>query len=171
MGILICGLNGVGKSTIGKLLAKRMSYKFIDNEELYFPKNDKWYEFSNPRSKKEVIHILEERIKDNNEFIFAAVKGDYGEKLISLLDYVILVEVPKETRIERVKMRSFQKFGNRIFMDEDLAKKEEAWFSLVSSRREDFVTNWLENINCQVICIDGTLPVDENVEYLLSVLK
>ena len=30
MGILICGLNGTGKSTLGRLLANRMEYKFID---------------------------------------------------------------------------------------------------------------------------------------------
>ena len=38
MGILICGLNGTGKSTLGRLLADRMEYEFIDNEDLFFPK-------------------------------------------------------------------------------------------------------------------------------------
>ena len=32
MGILICGLNGTGKSTLGRMLAGRMGYEFIDNE-------------------------------------------------------------------------------------------------------------------------------------------
>ncbi len=36
MGILICGLNGVGKSTIGRILAQRLTYAFIDSEELFF---------------------------------------------------------------------------------------------------------------------------------------
>ena len=51
MGILLCGLNGAGKSTIGRILAERMSWQFIDNEDLYFPKEDASYLFSNPRSK------------------------------------------------------------------------------------------------------------------------
>ena len=55
MGILICGLNGTGKSTLGRLLADRMRYEFIDNEDLFFPKEDPLYTFSNPRSKEEVI--------------------------------------------------------------------------------------------------------------------
>ena len=37
MGILICGLNGTGKSTLGKMLADRLGYEFIDNEDLCFP--------------------------------------------------------------------------------------------------------------------------------------
>ena len=34
MGILICGLNGVGKSTLGKALAEKLNYHFIDIENL-----------------------------------------------------------------------------------------------------------------------------------------
>ena len=59
MGILICRLNGTGKSTLGRLLANRMEYKFIDNEDLFFPKTDPSYMFSNLRSKEEVIKLLE----------------------------------------------------------------------------------------------------------------
>lgn len=171
MGILLCGLNGVGKSSIGRMLAKRMSYQFIDNEDLYFPKNDKSYMFSNPRSKEEVIHILEEKISKEDKFIFAAVKGNYGEKFLAQIDYVILVEVPKKIRMDRVKMRSAQKFGDRILADGDLAEKENAWFSLVNSRPENYVTEWLEMVKCPIIRIDGTLPIEENVDYLLSILQ
>ena len=171
MGILLCGLNGVGKSTIGKILAERMSYQFIDNEELYFPKTDKAYEFANPRSKDEVIRILEEKIKNNDKFIFAAVKGDYGEKFLEKIDNVVLIEVPKETRMERVKMRSAKKFGDRICDNGDLEQKENSWFEKVNSRPEDFVTKWLENVTCPIIRIDGSAKVEENVSFLLSVLQ
>lgn len=36
-GILICGLNGCGKSTIGKARATKIGFHFIDNEDLFFP--------------------------------------------------------------------------------------------------------------------------------------
>lgn len=42
-GIIICGLNGVGKSTLGKALAEKLHFHFIDNEDLYFPKTDTNY--------------------------------------------------------------------------------------------------------------------------------
>ena len=98
MGILICGLNGTGKSTLGRLLANRMEYEFIDNEDLFFPKADSSYTFSNPRSKEEVIQLLEEKISRNNQFVFAAVKGNYGDRLIASLDHIVLIEVPKQIR-------------------------------------------------------------------------
>ena len=170
MGILICGLNGTGKSTLGRLLANRMEYEFIDNEDLFFPKADPSYTFSNPRSKEEVIRLLEEKISRNNQFVFAAVKGNYGDRLIASLDHIVLIEVPKQIRSKRVRDRSYQKFGDRILPGGDLYEKEEAWFSLTDSRPEDYTTKWLESVNCPVICVDGTLPVQQNVDYLISVL-
>ena len=171
MGILICGLNGTGKSTLGRLLADRMEYEFIDNEDLFFPKADPSYMFSNPRSKEEVIRLLEERINDNNQFIFAAVKGDYGDKLIASLDYVVLIEVPKQIRSQRVRDRSYQKFGDRILPGGDLHDKESKWFSMTDNRPDTYVTDWLKTVNCPVIRIDGTLPAEKNLDYIVSVLS
>ena len=52
MGILICGLNGVGKSTLGKALADRLEYQFIDNEDLFFPKTDSSQQRDQRRTKE-----------------------------------------------------------------------------------------------------------------------
>ena len=154
-----------------RLLADRMRYEFIDNEDLFFPKEDPLYTFSNPRSKEEVIRLLEERISGNNRFIFAAVRGNYGDRLIAALDHIVLIEVPKQIRNQRVRDRSYQKFGDRILPGGDLYDKESKWFSLTNSRPETYVTDWLETVGCPVIRIDGTLPVEENVDYLVSVLS
>ena len=170
MGILICGLNGAGKSTLGRLLAGRLGCAFIDSEELYFPKTDPSYAFSAPRSKEEAIRLLEERIAESSRFVFAAVKGDYGSRLLSALDCAVLVDVPKPVRSRRVRERSFCRFGDRILPGGDLFERENRWFSLVDSRPEDDVTGWLETVECPVIRVDGTLPAEENAAYLLSVL-
>ncbi len=171
MGILICRLNGTGKSTLGRMLADRMGYEFIDNEDLFFPKTDSLYTFSAPRSKEEVIRLLEERIMENKRFIFAAVRGNYGDRLIASLDHIVLIEVPKKLRCQRVQDRSYKKFGNRILPSGDLYDKESKWFSLTDSRPETYVTDWLKTVDCPVIRIDGTLPVKENVDCLVSVFS
>ncbi len=171
MGILICGLNGAGKSTLGKILADRMGYEFIDNEDLYFPKKDPVYLFSGPASKEEVIRLLEEKISRNHRFIFAAVRGNYGDKLIASLDHIVLIEVPKQVRSQRVRDRSYRKFGDRILPGGDLYDRESKWFSLTDSRPDAYVTDWLETVHCPVVRIDGTLPAEENADYLISVLS
>ena len=57
-GIVVCGLNGAGKSTLGKALAKKLGYYFIDNENLYFPKNDSDYPYAVQRDRNEVSELL-----------------------------------------------------------------------------------------------------------------
>ncbi len=171
MGILICGLNGTGKSTLGKALADRIGFEFIDNEDLFFPKNDSSYEFASSRGKDEVITLLENRISRNDRFVFAAVKGDYGDQLIRALSHIILLEVPKSIRSVRVRERSYQKFGERIMPGGDLFNKESKWFSIVDCRPDDYVTSWLETVDCPVIRVDGTLPIERNVEYLMAIIR
>lgn len=170
MGILICGLNGAGKSTLGRILADRIGYEFIDNEDLYFPKADPSSPFSGIRSREEVIRLLEDRISRNNRFVFAAVKGDYGDQLLTALDHIVLIDVPKSIRSRRVRDRSFSRFGERILPGGDLHDQEEAWFSLTDSRPENYTTEWLKTVSCPVIRVDGTLPALQNADYLVSVL-
>ena len=42
-GIIVCGMNGAGKSTLGRALAQKLGYRFIDIEDMYFPKTDPNY--------------------------------------------------------------------------------------------------------------------------------
>ena len=171
MGILICGLNGVGKSTLGRLLAGRLGWAFIDSEDIWFPRTDPDYLFASPRSREEAVRILEEKIADASRFVFAAVKWDDGGRLIDALDHIVLVEAPKQVRRRRVRDRSYGKFGDRSLPGGDLYEREAAWFALTDSRPEDYTTKWLETVRCPVIRVDGTRPAEENAEYLMSVLS
>lgn len=78
-GIMICGLNGAGKSTLGRALAEKLHFYFIDNEDLFFPKTDPNYIYASPRTREEAEKMLFHEIKVHENFVFAAVKGDYGE--------------------------------------------------------------------------------------------
>ncbi len=80
--ILICGLNGAGKSTLGRALAKELNYRFIDIEDIYFPKNDPDYLYANPRSFEEVKSILSDITSKNDSFVLASVKGNFGKDMV-----------------------------------------------------------------------------------------
>ncbi len=53
-GIMICGLNGVGKSTLGAALAEKLNLYLIDHETLYFPATDALNPYTAPRTHEEV---------------------------------------------------------------------------------------------------------------------
>lgn len=170
-GIIVCGLNGTGKSTLGKALAERLHFYFIDNEELYFPKTDSTYTYAAPRTREEVEKLLVNEIEAHDNFVFASVKGDYGETIYPSFRYAVLIDVPKDIRIERVKKRSFQKFGNRMLSGGDLYEQEERFFDLVKSRAEDTVEKWIQSLSCPIIRIDGTKTIEENINLIVEQLQ
>lgn len=167
-GILVCGLNGAGKSTLGKALAEKLHFYFIDNEDLYFPKADPLYTYASPRSRDEVEKLLFDEIKTHENFVFTSVKGDYGEAIRSFFHYIVLIAVPKDIRIQRVKNRSYQKFGDRMLPGGDLYEQEESFFDFVKSRAENSVEEWVQTMDRPIIRIDGTRPIEESVKLIIE---
>ena len=170
-GIIICGLNGAGKSTLGKELAKELNLYFIDSEDLYFPKTDDNYIYASPRTHEEAGQLLLCEIKEHKSFVFAAVKGDYGENVLQMYKYAVLVEAPKAVRMQRVRDRSFQKFGDRMLPGGDLYDNEEKFFDIVRSRVENTVEEWIQKLSCPVIRVDGTKSVEKNIELIIEKMQ
>ena len=100
--IIVCGLNGAGKSTLGKALAEKLNYRFIDMEDIYFPKDDPNYMYSNPLPFEKVEHILLNIISENDSFVLASVKGNFNKDIVSHFMCAVYIEAPKETRMKRV---------------------------------------------------------------------
>lgn len=166
-GILICGLNGCGKSTLGRALAQETGLHFIDNENLFFTRTKENEPYANARSRDEVIRLLMQEVHAHGDFIFAAVKGDYGEDILPLYTLAVYIDVPRDVRTQRVRNRSFQKFGQRMLAGGDLHESEEAFFQMAAARADDYVETWLEGLRCPILRIDGTRPVAENVRLIL----
>ena len=168
IGIQICGLNGSGKSTLGRALAEKIGFYFIDDENLYFSRSNPNEPYTNPKPRHEVEQLLMNEVKNHPDFVFAAVKGDYEKDIVSMYDYVIMLEVPQSVRSQRVRNRSFKKFGSRMLMGGDLYNQEEAFFQMVESRQCSYVENWLQTVKCPIIRVDGTKSIDENVKYIIN---
>ena len=152
-GIIVCGLNGSGKSTLGKALAKKLHFHFIDNEDLYFPKTDPDYIYASPRTRKEVEKLLWSEIRAHENFVFTSVKGDYGETIYPFFQYAVLIGVSRDIRLQRVRNRSFQKFGERMQLGGDLYEQEEKFFDFVKSRPENAVEEWVQSLKLSLIHI------------------
>ena len=170
-GILICGLNGTGKSTLGKALSEQIGYHFIDSENLFFERNEENESYHSPRSKEDAVKKLMNEVKKHKNFVFAAVKGDYGEEILPLYKYVFELKVPKNERMSRIKNRSFIKFGERMKEGGDLYEAEEAFFKLCEERDEDYTEKWAKTLNVPYITLDGTKTTEENTDIILKYIN
>jgi len=165
-GILICGLNGAGKSTLGRALAAALGYHMIDSEGLYFDRISDGY--SAPRPRAEAVRLLLDEVQNHPNFILAAVKGDFCEEILPLYSLVILLDVPRNIRMQRLRCRAWQAFGERILPGGDLHEQEEAFFRFAEGRAEDTAERWVQTLHCPVLRLDGTRPIEDNLTFILS---
>lgn len=167
IGIQICGLNGSGKTTVGKALAEKLGFIFIDAEDLFFDKTDR---YTSPRSRIEAETLLRDKLSGEENFVLASVKGDYGEDIVSRYHCVIWVQAPKEVRLQRIYDRSFQKFSEKMLPGGALFEEEQAFFRLAASREEEYISKWVSTLRCPVLMLDGTNPLEENLRLMIDSL-
>lgn len=168
--IIICGGNGVGKSTLGKHLAERLHCPFLDIENYFFPNRKPESPYEEAKSRDEVSRALLTDLQKYEICVLAAVKGNYGTEAEALFTRAVLLEAPKELRMQRIRQRSFQKFGDKMLPGGALYEKEEAFFAMAESRPEDAVRDWLKSLGLPVLRLGGAKPVEENVRQIISTL-
>ncbi len=170
-GLLICGLNGIGKSTLAKALSEALSCRYIDIEHCYFPQGESGYAYGHSCSRDEAERRLLRSIEACDRYVLAAVKGDYGQAIESTYLAAVYLRVPREIRMQRIWNRSHDKFGSRMLPGGDLYAPEQRFFDMAAKRQDALVEDWLQTLCCPVILLDGTLPTAENVSRLTGILS
>ena len=168
--IVLCGGNGAGKSTLGKELAKRLNIRFMDIEHYYFPVSNADYAYGCSRTQEEVTALLLEDMKRTDDFVLAAVKADYSPEISRMFTHAVYIDVPKEVRMNRIRQRSFLKFGERMQPGGDLFEREQRFFDLVQNRTDEPILKWIDSMEIPMIRIDGLRSVAENLEQVVHCL-
>ena len=167
--IILCGVNGSGKTTLGRALAARTGWTFRDAEDYFFPQGAD-PALTAPRPKAEAAALLLADLQAHENWIFASVRGDYGEAVSALYTCAVYVSVPQPIRAQRVWRRSYEKHGSRILPGGDLYASEQRFFDMVNARTERHVTDFLDTLSVPVLAVDGTLPTRHNVERIIQAL-
>ena len=170
-GILVCGLNGSGKSTFGRRLAERLGVVLIDREALCFPNAGADDPYAAPRTPEQVMDALIAAVEAHPDFVLVSVRGSCGEQVERRLSCAVLVEAPRVLRLQRVWLRSYRKFGSRMLEGGDLYDAEEAFFRMVAGRRETEPEEWLRGLRIPVLRLSGEDPVTENVRAAAEWLR
>lgn len=163
MGIIICGLNGSGKSTLGRALAYELGWRFIDNEELYFPDAAADNKFAHPCTQEQFLALLTQALAYDDGFVYAAVKADHAPEITSRFEGAVLLETPRDIRLRRVTERTLERSGSRALPGGDLYEQEQRFYAKISARPEDHTTKWLSTLPIPVLRLDGTCVVAKNV--------
>ena len=181
-GIAIVGLNGSGKSTLNHLLAREIGYFEMDVEDYYFPEQKAHRQhalnhaqvqpfgqpYTGERNQAEVEAALLRDMETHPRFVFSSVKLNWCEELRRRMDVVFWVQVPLETRLERIRSREVKRFGDRALPGGDMYARQENFRALVARRDPVMVEQSLLGLHCPVITLDGTRPLEENMQNMLA---
>ena len=185
-GIAIVGLNGSGKSTLGHALAKELDYYEIDVEDYYFPEQkesrraalDGVYEencdylgdkpYSLARTKEEVEEGIARDIAAHPRYILTGVTLNWSEKILSTIKVVFWLKTGIDERVRRVKNREEKRWGKRVTEGGDMYEQQKSFRELISGFTDEKVKNSISKINCEVIELDGTLPVRDNIVIIMN---
>lgn len=167
-GILICGCNGCGKTTLGRALAGRLGVRFLDIEDYFFPHHNPDYPYREARSREEAVALLTADTAGEQPFVLAAVKPDFGPQMESRYLCAVLLSAPGEVRARRLRERSFGRFGERMRPGGDLYEAEEQFFRGAAVLSPEEVARWAEGLACPLIWAESDRPVGEIIGEIIG---
>ncbi len=165
-GIVIFGANGCGKTTLGRELARILKIKHLDVEDYYFEESE--IPYSKPRSKDTVIELMLIDIEKCDSFVLSSVKGDYGDKISSMYKLGVFLSAPIDIRLERVKHRTLEQYGERALVGGDMYEQEQVFLEFVRTRNLSIIDEWTKTLACPILNLDGTKAISENIQLIIE---
>ena len=185
-GIIIYGATGAGKTTIGRALAKRLNFHYFDLDD-YFWRWDTELPYTIIRPREEVIRDMVNDLTKHPLFVLSGSMGSVCKSLSELVELAVLVDVPIEIRMERLRKRETETFGERILEGGDMhkhnlkfmetagrydtdeppmqcLKRDEQWMAEMQCLKRD--EQWISEAPYTVLRLDGTRDVEENAAWI-----
>ncbi len=165
--IHILGASGAGTTTLGETLRDRFGYTLLDSDDYFWLPTDP--KFTTPRPVEERQRHLSAAIAKAGKWVLSGSSCGWGDRFIPLFEKIILVETPTEIRIERLKRRELDRFGERVLPGGDMYEDHLeflAWAARYDTagpeqRSRALHEEWLRKVSCPVVVVDGTLPAEE----------
>lgn len=167
-GILILGLNGCGKTTVGRMLAARLQLFRMDAEDYYFPFPG---DYSITRSEEEVHQQMLADARSHGDFVLSCVRCNIPEALVQLVELTVVLRTTPELRAQRIIEREIRRFSDRVLPGGDMYEAQQNFHAFAAARSEELVTQTLPRLNGPVLEMDAALPVEEIVERICRVCE
>ncbi|MGI6173855.1 MAG: hypothetical protein ACOYI8_08145 [Christensenellales bacterium] len=104
---------------------------------------------------------MQRDFEEDDRFVFSAVKGDYGDAILRHFSHIVLLEAPKELRMDRIRERSFRMLGGAYI------ETEKAFFEMINSRTGQEPRIWAQGTGLPIVELSGEVHVSESVEQIL----
>ena len=168
--IHIYGASGSGTTTLARKISEELGYKFMDTDDYYWmPTNPK---YTTKRSVEERLSLMKKDIEEADNAVISGSMTGWGDELILLFTMTVRLVIDSELRMERLRIREREKFGDRILPDADMYeihKKFIEWASEydtgdVNMRSKAKHDLWQKKLQCKQIVLNGADDLTQNYD-------
>lgn len=174
--IHILGASGGGTSTLGQALEQKHGFKWLDTDDYYWLPTDSPFTQSRPREER--AKLLRQDIKKYPKCVISGSLGIWGDEFIPQFDLVLWVDTPTEIRVERLRKRELERFGDRIREGGNMYTNHEDFIEWAKTydtnsppeRCRALHEEWITKVSCPVLRLDGSKPVSELIREVEQAL-
>ncbi len=177
MKLHIFGASGSGTTTLGEHLAAKLRWKHLDTDDYYWKPTDPPYLQKIPLSLR-TARITSD-FKQHNEVIISGSMVSWGKQWESVFDLAVFLYIPHAIRMERLRKREFERYGNVLTTDKAAISRFEAFLGWASRYDDETFDGrsisthqkWMDRLNCPILRIEGDTTITERMDLVLDKIK
>ena len=174
--IHIFGASGSGTTTISKVISGKLGYSHFDVDDYFWMRTENPYAVE--RSVDERQLLIQNELLSCDKWILSGSLCGWGDMFIEYFDLVVFVYVPRGIRLERLRKREFERYGDKILDGGeryDASKEFIDWAAAYdegtrNGRSLPMHEKWLKTISCPIVRIVNDALLDDSVNRVLSAI-
>jgi len=152
-----------------------LGYRHFDTDNFFWHKTDN--PFTEIRPLEERLRLMHADLSSHDKWILSGSLDGWGNPLVPFFELVVFVYVPKDVRIERLKKREFQRYGNEILPGGSRYEPSNEFIEWAAGYDTGLLTGrslprhekWLEGLSCKIVRIVNH-SLDESVRQVIDAL-
>jgi adenylate kinase family enzyme len=176
MKINIVGASGSGVTTLGERLSQELAIPYFDSDYYYWEPSDPPFTIRRESAKRNTM--LKGDLDQHKAWLLGGSFLSWGNEWLTAFDLVVFLWIPPAIRIERLKKRELQRYGEVIYTDSErnvLFNEFIDWASGYDSgaargRTLQAHEDWLKKLNCSVLEIRGDESVESRVTLIMQAI-
>ena len=174
--IHIFGASGSGTSTLGRALAEKTGFRFMDTDDYYWLPAEPMYTLKRPIPERLVLMARD--LDECSDAVLSGSLAGWGDPLIPRFTLGVRLNTPTPVRMERLKQREYARYVRRILPGGDLFEQSQAFLAWAAQyddglpplRSRALHDLWQQKLSCPLLTLDGTLSLDKLAEAVLQKL-
>jgi len=174
MKIHIFGASGSGVTTLGLALAEKLEIPYFDSD-LYF-----WEPTEPPFTIRREPQLRNQQITDDikkhADWILGGSVINWGDDWMPAFDLVVFLLIPNTIRIERLKKRELERYGNIIFTDPDRHRQYNEFIEWAAGYDDNTARGrtlqaheqWIQRLTCPVLEIREDNSVEDCIQLIME---